>query len=240
MCLLTYYPQGTAPQTDALLNGAQINNDGHGFAIVADNRIVVRRSMDPEQLVESFERMRKKNLDGPALFHSRLSTHGSIEVQNCHPFFVGGDRRTVVAHNGILPKEVHPQRGDSRSDTRVAAEDFLPNSPFGSFATRAGRRRLTQWLGRGNKLAILTVDPRYRSNSYLLNEECGIWDDGVWYSNLSYLDPFDEFSDGCPLCESAAEMIDIYGFCEICGCCVDCEEYVESCGCYVPAAQARV
>ncbi|MFE7803032.1 hypothetical protein [Nocardia sp. NPDC057440] len=65
-------------------------------------------------------------------------------MENCHPFVVGGDPRTVLAHNGIL---AHPSSGDPRSDRRIAAEDLLPRRPFGSLDSWAGHERLERWLG---------------------------------------------------------------------------------------------
>ncbi|MGW5105951.1 hypothetical protein [Nocardia sp. NPDC004123] len=43
------------------------------------------------------------------MFHSRFATHGFITNQNCHPFAIGGDERTVMAHNGVLPDIVQPR-----------------------------------------------------------------------------------------------------------------------------------
>jgi len=238
MCMLTFLPAGVVPDVAALANGAFLNDDGHGFAIVANGRLLVRRGMDADHMVTSFERMRGKYRDGPALFHSRFATHGTIRRDNCHPFRVGGDRRTVVAHNGILPKSLRPRPGDKRSDTRVAAEDFLPHNPFGSIESRANRDRLGQWLGHGNKLVILTVDRRYGDNAYIVNEDSGIWDHGIWYSNNDYRE--DAWAQryevretvACPVCHRS-DVVDLEtGFCAECGCCIDCGAPVEHCYCY--------
>lgn len=242
MCLLTFYPSGVGPDVIALTDGAYVNPDGHGFAIVAGERLIVRRGMDADRMVAAFERMRDKYPDGPALFHSRLASHGRVGKQNCHPFRIGGDRRTVVAHNGILPKNVRPTKGDKRSDTRIAAEDFLPYQPFGSLDSWAGQDRLTRWLGQWNKIVILTVDPSYRENAYVLNEEHGSWMGGVWYSNLDFLvpeDQWDTFSPDdaweCVRCRSIE--IDPYnGLCTVCEACPDCGEFDGYCSCYAPAS----
>src|SRR5262249_40587040 len=105
-------------------------------------------------------------------------------LDNCHPFIVGGDSRTVLAHNGILPTTVQPGRGDKRSDTRIAAEDFIP--AFGSLRHRRTRLALARWMSPDNKMVILTVDRRFRERAYILNEDAGIWDGGIWYSNTGY------------------------------------------------------
>ncbi|MGV9678837.1 hypothetical protein ACWDSJ_26435 [Nocardia sp. NPDC003482] len=186
MCLLTYVPAGIAPDTTALEVGARVNDDGHGFAIVAGSRLVIGRGMNAEQVIDEFARARARFLDGPALFHSRFATHGIVGIPNCHPFHLGRDHRTVLAHNGVLPRRVQPRGFDRRSDTRIAAERYLPGRPFGSLDTPEGRRGLESWLGT-SKLVLLTVNPAYLRSGYVFNENAGIWDGGIWYSNSGYL-----------------------------------------------------
>jgi hypothetical protein len=250
MCLLTFLPAGIPPDTSALRNGAEFNDDGHGFAIVAGDEIIVRHSLTAEPLIDQFAGARRQYPDGPALFHSRLSTHGAEhDLANCHPFTLGGDPRTVLAHNGILPAAVRPRKGDPRSDTRIAAETFLPG--FGSLRLRRNRLRAERWMTKANKIVILTVDRRYRDRAYILNADAGIWDAGIWYSNDGYLpyvprwtaadywspdgpaDPVPDWADGhCCVCHTAVELTD--ATCPYCGGCPLCGEWRDDCGCYAP------
>jgi glutamine amidotransferase len=260
MCLLTFLPADVMPDTTALLNGAYLNDDGHGFAIVTDDHLIVHHGMDAEVIVDAFAAARHAHPHGPALFHSRFGTHGKRTVDNCHPFPVGGDERTVVAHNGVLPDAVQPAKGDPRSDTRIAAEDFLPT--FGSLRARRTRQRLQRWMTTHNKMVILTVDRRFKEPAYILNENAGTWDGGIWYSNDGYLPP--HYSRWGPVDESAwhwppertwgdpGRHRDRGGFgrcgfchaiidtfdneCPHCGWCFDCGEMPEDCQCYTPAA----
>jgi len=252
MCLLTFLPAGVLPDTAALLNGAQFNDDGHGFAIVAGDQLLVRRGMHAEAMVAAFASLRQQHPHGPALFHSRFATHGESGLDNCHPFPVGGDGRTVLAHNGILPSLVQPAKGDPRSDTRITAEDFLPL--FGPLRTRRARLRLQRWIGPHNKIVILTVDRRFRQQAFILNEDAGIWDRGIWYSNDGYVplpptrqpwpdnDGWDLPSwdrhgctlDRCGVCRAVIDIADHE--CRHCGWCTDCGEMPEDCLCYTPAA----
>lgn len=252
MCLLSFYPADVTPDTDALSNGAYVNDDGHGFAVVAGKRIIVRRGMDAERMVAEFARIRSKHRSGPALFHSRFGTHGTLTKANCHPFRIGHDSRTVLAHNGILPKSVQPKKGDKRSDTRIAAEDFLPRSPFNLFDSQGARDVLARWLTRSNKIVILTVNPRYRHNAYILHEEHGIWDSGIWYSNSDYrgVDPtwatpaeWESWlahteHDQCRTCREVGVIDTITRFCRVCGTCDDCGEEDGHCVCYMPTTLA--
>lgn len=186
MCLLTYYPAGAEVDTTRLLAGSRTNNDGHGFAIVDGDRLIVQRSMVASTLIENFAAMRALHPDGPALFHSRFTTHGLTNVENCHPFTVGGDGRTVLAHNGIMPAVVQPAKGDHRSDTRITAEDFIP-AAYGHLRKAKSRQRFARWMTTSNKAVLLTVDPTYQDNAYIFNESEGHWVDGVWYSNYGYV-----------------------------------------------------
>lgn len=240
MCLLTFFPGGSLPDADALHNGAYLNRDGHGFAIVTRDRLIIERGLDGDQVIEDFARQRRAHRDGPALFHSRMGTHGSIDKANCHPFRVGGDPRTVLAHNGVLPKRVWPAKGDRRSDTRVAAEDYLPRHPFGSLATQRGRTKFANWLTPTNKIVLLTVDPRYRERAYLLNEDFGIWDGGVWYSNTDFRPSRDvdvewwDYDTTCRYCLGVDSVDPETGYCVDCGFCADCGVPQSHCACYRP------
>lgn len=185
MCMLTYFPENAMPDRDALLNGAAYNDDGHGFAIVSNGKLIIRKSMDGVKLVDAFLRERAKHPSGPALFHSRIGTAGPNDLSNCHPFRVKFDRRTVVAHNGILPTMVQPWKGDRRSDTRVFTDEFLPAIDPMMWTSTAAVVRMEKWLGH-NKILLLSVNPDYPRQAILFNEELGYWDAGVWYSNKDY------------------------------------------------------
>lgn len=186
MCILTFFKPGITPDLGALAAGADVNPDGHGYAVVADDRIITGHGLDPDEVIDEFATVRARFPHTPALFHSRLATHGHIGTDNCHPFLVGGDERTVLAHNGILPATVQPLNGDLRSDTRIAAEDFLPRQPFGPLDSWIGRSGLETWL-RTDKMVLLTLDPAYRHTAYIFNEHLGHHtDEGIWYSNTTY------------------------------------------------------
>ncbi|MFI5496623.1 hypothetical protein [Actinoplanes sp. NPDC051859] len=241
MCLLTFLPPNVTPDLDALHVGADYNPDGHGFAVVTDSRITIGHGMTADTVIDAFVAVRRTHPGGPALFHSRLATHGTIAEANCHPFTVGGDPRTVIAHNGVLPADVQPLPGDPRSDTRITAEDLLP--ALDPLRSRSTRQRLTRWMTTANKMVILTVDPRSKQQAYILNEQEGVWDGGIWYSNDSYQPegpagirrwwtedewPFEE----CPYCAGALDVV--RERCSDCLWCLICGELPQECFCYEP------
>ena len=254
MCILSYLPAGIDVDSDALWNGGINNPDGHGWAIAEPRtgEMLIGKSLELADALESFEVARKAHPDAPALFHSRWATHGSITVPNCHPFYVGNSKRTVVGHNGILPSDAHPRKGDDRSDTRLFADDIL-STRFRRLDKQRAFFALSQWAGSYNKLVILTTDPRYRRNAYLVNESAGNWDSysGIWHSNHDYLGipkwlenygraaavtiggkaqlPADDDAN-CLMCNYG--YVNAAGFCSECGTCQDCFESTADCLCY--------
>lgn len=247
MCMLSYFPAGIVPETpDALANGVDLNPDGHGYAIVAGSRLIVRHSMAGTALLDRFMEERAQHPSGPALFHSRISTAGTIDLPNCHPFRIGRDKRTVVAHNGVLPESVQPVKGDRRSDTRIAAQRVLPTK-FGHLGYAPNRRSLEKWVGSWNKLAIVTTNPMYGDSGYLINERSGVWaEDGAWHSNYDYLGGYTysigkhtagAWSDDDLRCDFCGDLgrIDVdLGYCTTCGTCIDCGEFESDCQCFMP------
>jgi hypothetical protein len=252
MCMLTYLPEGVLPDTEALANGALTNNDGHGFAIVAGNRLIMGRGMDSEVVIAHFVRLRSTHRRGPALFHSRFSTGGTVSKFNCHPFRIGGDRRTVLAHNGVFPDLARPGPGDKRSDTHILAEDLLRGIDLGNAAVRT---LLQDWMGSRNKVVLLTVNPAYDRTSYILNEDHGVWHEGIWYSNHDFeaytqwlgrirgtgLSRNANATAGpslmacpCPKCRSYDNIDYATSQCMGCAYCLDCNNDLQACQCWTP------
>ncbi|OLZ50272.1 hypothetical protein DMH01_14595 [Amycolatopsis sp. WAC 04182] len=242
--MLTYLPEGTQPDIDALGNGAIVNDHGHGYAIVADTRIIAGRGMQASAVIDEFAALRRLHPEGPALFHSRFATHGSVNESNNHPFPVGGDELTVLAHNGVLPAAAQPAKGDDRSDTRIAADDIFGIPPFSSFDDPKTCKLIERWLGRFNKVVILTANPRYRRNGYIFNEHKGVWNADCWYSNrdfethAAYLSPEHAgwwgLDQGCTYCGVADAINPEHGLCLACGFCPVCGADERDCGrgCY--------
>lgn len=185
MCLLTYFPEGKQPNAAALKEASRTNRDGFGYAIVIpeERRILVNKSMDFESMLKAFLADRLFYPNGPALFHHRLATDGVTDTYNVHPFPINNDKRTVMAHNGIF-SQCRPGKDDHRSDTRIVAQSFARHFKLRS---ARGRRKFGGWMGKYNKVVILTVDPSYGKHGFIINEDQGIWDGGIWYSNSSYV-----------------------------------------------------
>ena len=183
MCLLTFIPETVWPNVERFETAAIGNPDGFGFAILDKNKIHKAHSMNFQETMNKFLDMRTKHT-GPALFHFRWATHGSETVDNCHPFLLGNDPNTVVAHNGILPVSI--LKGDERSDTRVFAQDIMPAvGGITSLDNDEYHKQLSEWA-KGNKLVFLTNNDDALYDFYIVNEHLGHWDEDMWWSNYSY------------------------------------------------------
>lgn len=181
MCLLILAKGGATPSKKSLRIAAKNNPDGFGFAIIGDdNRIHRFRSMDIEETITAFFEARKRFPRGHAIFHLRITTHGATNIDNCHPFVINND--VVMGHNGMLPIKEE----DGRSDTRIFAEDWLPELGVKQMLDDPmGVKELEKFIGY-SKLAFLNVGDELNKPFYIINEEMGHWKDGVWYSNSSY------------------------------------------------------
>ena len=186
MCILIYVPSGSNVSQEDLFNACDNNPDGFGWANITQSpdgemSITTLRTMQDKYAIDTFLAERERDSRYPALFHARIATHGTTDVGNCHPFVVGHPS-TVLAHNGILDfvdAEGH------RSDTRVFAEDWLPNLGVEILDDEDYMAALENacW---GSKLVVLSVDPTLSKWAYIINEGLGHWHEGCWFSNHSY------------------------------------------------------
>ena len=248
MCTLTYIPSGKTPKESDLVNSCCANPHGFGYAIIAGDEIIIGKSLDYKALIQEFIKLREQYPNGDALFHSRYATHGEMTVANCHPFLVGGDNKTVLAHNGVLPVPVV----DERSDTRTFAEDILPvYFKNGGLDNPVVFNALEYW-SKGSKILVLTVNKAFKRSVYLLNEKDGHFDsDGIWWSNYNYK-PYkktvqpkvdkvpqyelikDDVQWECGACFelNSDENYTDMGMCTSCNHCLWCGVYIDDCLCY--------
>ncbi|NBO54059.1 MAG: hypothetical protein EBU84_05595 [Actinobacteria bacterium] len=187
MCMLCVIPPNVLPSREKLENSALNNPDGFGYAIAIpqEKRIHVVNTMNADEAINGFLADKAKYPKGYAIWHARLATHGSQTLDNCHPFYIGKDKLSVLAHNGILPTE-HEAKG-TRSDTRIFAEHILPRMGGISALDDPQMWAVLEEFTAGSKVAFLTVNPQAKYQMYLLHEKAGKYDESeVWWSNTSH------------------------------------------------------
>lgn len=181
MCLLSAYRPDVPVDTSELINGTENNPDGSGFALLTpDRRLIIKRRMRGRVLVPVFAALRNKYPDSYAIFHSRIGTGGTLNLDNVHPFHI--DNESVMAHNGII--WTVPSR-ETRCDSRIFAETKM-RGEYRRWQKVGVRRQIEGFIRTQNKIAILSASP-LKPPLVILNESEGITTDtGVWHSNWSY------------------------------------------------------
>ena len=262
MCLLMV-TMGQIPDYNSIVNASNNNPDGFGYAIHYGDRIITSRGMTAQKTIDKFfDALEGAGTDFVAMYHARITTHGDSIIENAHPFRVGGRKDIILGHNGMLP--IHPKQGDRRSDTRIFAEDILPNLGVESLDNNDSFKRLEGWAA-GSKLAILSNAPELRDSVYIVNEDLGDWDENVWWSNSSYKHSYTFYGSGyysrglwssedlldadrkaltaeienvdftCYVCMSQVTEEALYdGVCTVCNSCLECYDHAVACLCYNP------
>jgi len=191
--MISLYPPGVMPVRKELENGLEVNTDGAGFAIVVpeewgdqnDSQMLMAKDHEnPGYTLDMFMNLREKYPEGPAVFHSRLSTGSAVSFANTHPVAVGGDPETLLFHNGDLSTMISVAEGES--DTVRLADDWLPHLDLDDW-THADS---IEWVmtRTGSKAVILTSNPRWQEQAYVYNR--GQWlltPGGALHSNPDYL-----------------------------------------------------
>jgi hypothetical protein len=250
MCLLAVCEPGSTPKRKDLECASCNNPHGFGYAVIANGEIITGRGMSAKKVISEFLSVRKQHPNGYAMFHARFATHGVKNVENCHPFPVGGSTQTYLAHNGIL--DIKIPANDKRSDTRVFAEDILPLMGGVDGLDNEHIWDITSKWASGSKIAILTLDPRAKYSCYIINESSGHWDNaGIWWSNNTYKESSWSNYLGLPKQDTSVSILDTETecpgcgaflledgnpyYCEFCLVCYDCfGTYQDDCLCYLP------
>jgi hypothetical protein len=185
MCVIASIPAGKVIDDKTFKQMWDRNPDGGGIAYMTDaDKIEVFKSMDMEELLGQYKVIAKKHGNHDMLIHMRIATHGSVCMDNNHPFWI--DPQTVFAHNGIMPQAFHPPAKSDLSDTRYFNQVYLQYVKPVAFDDDGFREQLGDVIGY-NKLVILSTNKKLRKESYIINERLGSWEDGIWYSNTHHL-----------------------------------------------------
>lgn len=184
MCCIAVHAEGVPAEEEALRNLIVPNDDYHGYAMITPTgKIVTDKSPDGEFLLGQFLALRKMFPDGPAVWHSRLSTGSAVTEENGHPLICAAD--TVLFHNGQLNVGTIAS-DDPRSDTAVFAQDLFP--AFANLDDHYVFSLLEEWATPHNKMVFLTTSERYSEQVYIVNrDQWLVSPGGVLYSNSDFL-----------------------------------------------------
>lgn len=200
MCIIAAKPAGVSmPSRDTIRTMWDGNRDGAGIMYVESGKVTIEKGfMTYKSFSKMLDRLESR-LDltaTPVVMHFRITTHGGTKPENCHPFpitdSIGALKKLTsrtdigVAHNGIIP--IRPRSGISDTMEYIASQ----LAPL--------KRALPRFYA--NKNAMLLVKNAIESKMAFLTKEGKIYtvgdfikDDGILYSNMSYLKPSKRFRD---------------------------------------------
>jgi predicted RNA-binding Zn-ribbon protein involved in translation (DUF1610 family) len=185
MCIAIYKPAGKMIDTQILSQCWGNNPDGAGFVFPKDNGELelLKGFMKWKDFKKAWKSRRAALLKKPVVIHFRVATHGAVSPINTHPFWVVPGR-CAVAHNGVLSGTGAVCGQSDKTDTEMFTEKYLAPL-YEELPTCFKSNTLMQMLGRacsGSKLAVM----QEKGEVALINEQEGLWEDGIWYSNGGY------------------------------------------------------
>lgn len=178
MCVAILSPENVTIPESHLKRSFEVNPDGAGFMYAEDNQLHIEKGfMTYEDFLEAYTPHETKAI----AVHFRITTHGDTDEGNTHPFRVGSNLGFI--HNGII-NNVDCSADKTRSDTYHFNTKFL--APFYKRDSRFIFKEhfkdvIKSYIGY-SKLVFLNN----KGHHTIVNEDKGVWDEGVWYSNTSY------------------------------------------------------
>lgn len=180
MCIAIVKPEGKWLRRKAARNCFDNNDDGAGFAWLQGGTVHVSKGYFG---FRKFWKDFRKVQQYPCLVHFRIKTHGKTSRENCHPFEVDPGRMAMV-HNGIISSLSIPGgTSDTAHFTDTVLKPLVKSYGIEALQVEDIQNMLQGMIGSGNKVATLDNLGRFT----ILNEKAGLWDEGIWWSNQSYV-----------------------------------------------------
>ncbi|MDE1816698.1 MAG: hypothetical protein KGI11_09095 [Thaumarchaeota archaeon] len=177
MCVAVLKPEGLTISESILKNCFEANPDGAGLMYADRGQLHIEKGFF--KFEEFLDRV-NEHQDKTLVLHCRIRTHGNIDAENCHPFRV--NKKLGFVHNGTITGFID----NDKSDTWLFNETILQPLvqrwgmlPLFSDPIKSLVEGRIGW----SKLIFLNNKGEYQ----IFNEKDGRWDNGIWYSNSSYL-----------------------------------------------------
>lgn len=180
MCIAILNTKGTTLKKQLLNNCWDNNGDGAGILYIDnDSKLQTFKTLDSfDEFYKNYIHIKqtygkRRNM----LLHFRISTHGVINEENCHPFIT--DDNVGFIHNGMIhdvPDSIQ------YSDTNMLNRTLLQKLKPGFDQDDDVLEFLESFIGAGNKLVFLNKNDEWS----IVNEKAGHWNLECWFSNDSY------------------------------------------------------
>jgi len=201
MCIIVYKPKKVPmPSPEIMKNCFKANPDGSGFMYRADDMIHISKGYMTLEALQAAIKAAAETVNLKAtdvVIHFRISTHGSVVPENCHPFPLSNDSSDLkalsivcpraLAHNGILHEYGEFTNGETdMSDTMYFAKmlsgvkDRFIEPVMSSHAAKGSK--FVYMSGAGKSVSFGMFKPK---------------GSGLWFSNTGYLKPIPPLPASC-------------------------------------------
>jgi hypothetical protein len=175
MCVVIAKPVGSKLSISTLKRCWDSNNQGAGVSWCDRGEIFIEKGFMEWDSFKGFWESRDWTKI-PAIIHFRIATHGGINEENTHPFWVFPSQ-LAFAHNGIMD---FTREFDHISDTQVFNRYVLKQLPRNFLSNSGIRLMMEDYIGQSNKLVFLNREGQLS----IINEGGGNWEgNGCWFSN---------------------------------------------------------
>lgn len=167
MCVIIYKPKGVIADKELLELRYKSNSDSWGVCVKApsDGLVVTRNS-------KNFDFIFNDNLD--YLIHFRTATSGTEKDCGMQPIIL--DNGSAFFLNGNLTGYF----GKKEPDTVLYAKEYLNKLPANFLENEEIVNKITEdAMASNSKMAFMDKNGKI----YLINENEGVWEKGMWFSN---------------------------------------------------------
>ena len=196
MCIICVSPQGVRqPDTQTIRTMFLRNPHGAGYMYARNGRVHIRKGFMNLTALSNALKAEKFTDNDPVVYHFRISTQAGINPQMTHPFPLSNqaehmkaldvDCRCGIAHNGIIDITTDP-RNREYSDTAIFITDYLTRIIRRPSDLKDERRLELIFRLAQSKFAIMDGRGYIATVGRFVNE------DGLLYSNLSYIPAYDD------------------------------------------------
>jgi hypothetical protein len=179
MCIAIYKPAGKIISKANLAQCFKANPDGAGFMYAKDKELnLLKGFFTFDEFWDVYEPLQNEQ----CLIHFRIKTHGEINYTNCHPFLV--NKSLGFIHNGVISGFGAGKLSDTVEFNEQIIKPLVNKYGNRIMFDESIVSLIESRIGY-SKLAFLDR----HGNFNLFNENKGVWDNEVWYSNTSYKIP---------------------------------------------------
>ena len=194
MCVIAYKPENTRMPEKAILRNCFNNNpDGAGFMFVKNNKVHIKKGfMTFNDFYSALSAYKPLWYNSPFTLHFRISTQAGINKECTHPFPLSTDMTQLrklkiktdvgIAHNGIISlTSNYWNKTITYSDTMEFITDYLTLIIDNKYYYKDKNKvELIEKLAE-SKLLIMSSNGHCEMIGHFIK------DDGVYYSNASYM-----------------------------------------------------